>query len=74
MKNVSIIEKRTGKVVAIIPIQMSGVNHRPSKEEYEAAAWEAAADDGSVDPYRVSDYSFEIEDAATPGVQSSPSK
>jgi hypothetical protein len=52
---------------------MSGINHMPSKEEYEAAAWEAAADDGSVDPDRVSDYSFEIQDAATPDVRSPPS-
>lgn len=74
MKNVTIIDKTTAKVVAIIPIQMSGMNYTPSKQEYEAAAWEAATDDGSVDPDRVSDYSFMIEDAATPGALSSSSK
>jgi hypothetical protein len=74
MKNVSIIEKATKKVVATIPIEMTVTSHTPSKEEYEAAAWEAAVDDRWVDPDRVSDYSFEVEDAATTGAQSSPPK
>jgi hypothetical protein len=74
MKTVFIIEKMSGKPVATIPIEMSGVNYTPSEEEYEAAAWEAAADDGLVDPDRVSDYSFRIEDAATTGVRPSAAK
>jgi hypothetical protein len=64
MKDVHIIEKLTGKVVATIPIQMSARNYTPSREEYEAAAWEAAADDGLVDPDRVSDYTLEVEDVS----------
>jgi hypothetical protein len=72
MKNVSIVEKVTGKIVATIPIQMAAMSYTPSKEEYEAAAWEAAVDDGSVDRDRFSDYSFRIDDAATSAVGSPP--
>ena len=63
MKNVSIIEKKTGKVVVSYPIDMTGLHYTASAQEYEAAAWEAAVDDGSVDPDHLSDYSFKIEDA-----------
>jgi hypothetical protein len=73
MKNVSIIEKTTGKVIANIPIEITAVNHM-SAQEYEAAAWEAAVDDGLVDRNRVSDYAFRIEDAATPGMHSPPAQ
>jgi hypothetical protein len=73
MKNVSIIERTTGKVIANIPVEITAVNHM-SVEEYEAAAWEAAVDDGLVDRNRVSDYAFRLEDAGTPGMQSPPAK
>jgi hypothetical protein len=66
MKNVYIIERSTGRIVAAIPIQMAGMSYTPSAQEYQAAAWEAAVDGGRVDPDRVSDYSFKIED--TPNV------
>lgn len=72
MKNVHIVEKVTGKVVATIPIQMTSMSHVPSKEEYEAAAWETAVDDGFVDRDRFSEYSFRVDDAATSGVGSPP--
>lgn len=68
MKNVSIIEKATGKVIANIPIEMTAGHYTPSREEYVAAAWEAAVDDGWVDRNRVSDYAFKLEDASTSGV------
>ena len=68
MKNVSIIEKATGKVIANIPIEMTAVHYTPSTAEYEAAAWEAAVDDGWVDRNRVGDYAFKIEDATTSSV------
>jgi hypothetical protein len=71
MKNVHIIETKTGKVKAIIPVDLTGLNYTPTLQEYEAAAWEAAIDDGSVDPDRYSDYSLKVEEAAQPGAQSS---
>lgn len=74
MKRVSITEKKTGKIVATIPIQISDLSYTPVNEEYEAAAWETAVDDGAVDPDRVSDYSFGIEDAPTPDVQPAVAK
>lgn len=74
MKNVFIIEKTTGKVIANIPIEMTTTHYTPSKEEYEAAAWEAAVDDGWVDRNRVSDYTFKVEDAATSGMHSPSAK
>jgi len=71
MKNVSIVEKKTGKVVVTFPIDMTGLHYTPSTQEYEAAAWEAAVDQGLVDPDRVSGYSFSIENAPPSGGQSS---
>jgi len=71
MKNVSIVEKKTGKVVASFPIDMSGLHYTASTQEYEAAAWEAAVDRGLVDPDRLSDYSFNIGNAPTSAGQPS---
>ena len=66
MKSVRIIETRTGKVRFIVPVEITGLSYTPTRKEYEAAAWEAAVGDGSVDPDRYSDYTFEIEDAPMP--------
>lgn len=71
MKSVYILEKKTGRVVATIPVDMTGLSYTPSHQEYEAAAWEAAVDNGSVDPDRVSDYSFKIEETLASGASSS---
>jgi hypothetical protein len=73
MKSVRIIETRTGKVRFIVPVEITGLSYTPSRKEYEAAAWEAAVEDGSVDPDRYSDYTFDIEDptvAAPPAANS----
>lgn len=72
MKRVSIIEKSTGRVVAIYPIDMTGLHYAPSAQEYEAAAWEAAVDRAAVDPDRLSDYFFRIEDLPPSGAASPP--
>ena len=74
MKRVSITEKKTGKIVATIPIQMSAMSYTPVNEEYEAAAWETAVDDGAVDPDRVSDYSVRVEEAPASDVQAAVAK
>ena len=66
MKSIRIIETRTGKVRSIIPVEITGLSYTPTLKEYETAAWEAAVDDGSVDPDRYSDYTFEIDDPAIP--------
>jgi hypothetical protein len=71
MKNVSITDKKTGRIVATIPIEISGLSYTPGNGEYEAAAWETAVDRGAVDPDRVSDYSLKIEDTPTPDAQPS---
>lgn len=63
MKNVRITEKRTGRVVAMYPIQMQGANYTPSANEYIALAWDNAVDDKLVDAERRDDYSFEVKDA-----------
>lgn len=62
MKNVHIIETKTGCVVASVPIQLRGMNYEPTAQQYEAEAWAAAVSDRSVDPKRRADHSFEIED------------
>lgn len=72
MKNVYIVEKVSGKIVATIPIQMTDTSYTPSNQEYEAAAWETAVDDGYVDRDRFSDYAFKVTEAATSGVGSPP--
>jgi hypothetical protein len=66
MKSVRIIETRTGTVKFNVPVQITGLSYTPTRKEYETAAWEAAVDEGSVDPDRYSDYTFEIEDPTIP--------
>ena len=57
---VSIIEKRTGKVVARYPITLKGVNHTPADEENFAGAWKRAVEDrfGAPDSQRKYTLSF----------------
>jgi hypothetical protein len=62
MKNVSIIETKTGKVKAIIAVDLTGLSYTPTPQEYEAAAWESAVDDGTVNPDLYADYSLVVED------------
>jgi hypothetical protein len=71
MKNVHIIDKKSGRVAATIPIQIRGANYNPTTQQYEAEAWNAAVSDKSVDPKRRDDYSFTIVDAPTPGAPKS---
>ena len=71
MKNVSIIEKRTQRVVATIPVQMQGSNYTPDRREYEALAWKCAVSDNSVDPLRKEDYLFEVLEVSPPAAPKS---
>ncbi len=66
MKNVHIIEKKSRRVAATIPIQLHGQNYTPTAQQYEAEAWKAAVSDKSVDPKRRDDYSFQIVEAPPP--------
>ena len=66
MKNVHIIEKKTGDIVATVPVQLQGMNYIPTAQEYEAAAWKAAVSDKLVNPKRKDDYSFRMVDAPPP--------
>jgi hypothetical protein len=69
MKNVSIIERKTGQVKATIAVDLTGLSYTPTPQEYEAAAWEAAVDDGTVNPDLYADYSLIVEDIPAPPAQ-----
>lgn len=66
MQNVHVVETKTGRVRASIPINMGSQNYTPTRQQCEAEAWAAAVSDRSVDPKRRADYSFEIEDVPPP--------
>ena len=63
MKYVWIMERRSGRVVAIYPIQFGGIDRTPTSLDYENQAWAAALDDRKVDADRRDDYLFQISDA-----------
>jgi len=58
--NVAIVETKTGKVVATIPVNLRGLNYTPSELEYFAAAWDSAVEDGTVDPKSKANYTFKF--------------
>lgn len=58
--DVSIIETKTGKLVATLPIILQGMDYTPSEEEYFTEAWRCAVDDKAVDPNRRDEYSFQL--------------
>jgi len=58
--NVHIIEIKTSKVAAAIPIDLAGQNRIPSEPEFFATARRCAVEDSSVDPAHRDDYSFRL--------------
>jgi hypothetical protein len=60
VRNVQIIEKRTGRIVATIPVVVQGQNYIPGDQQHAALAWKFAVKDALVDPARKDDYSFSV--------------
>ena len=56
--NVQIRDKRTGKLVADIPVMLQGMNYAPTQEQYFEEAWRCAVEDKSVVPDGKSEYEF----------------
>ena len=46
--DVHIIEKKTGHVIATIPVTLQALNYTPSDDEYIAEAWQCAVSDRLV--------------------------
>jgi hypothetical protein len=63
MTNVIITEIQTGRVVAVYPLVLHGMNYTPNANEYIDSAWESAVEDKMVDAKRKADYSFALKDA-----------
>jgi len=57
---VHVVEIKTGKIAAAIPINLAGQNYIPSEQAFFAEAWRCAVEDKSVDPNRREDYSFRL--------------
>ncbi len=57
---VEIIDSKTRKVAASIPVVPRGAGSIPSEQEFFADAWRAAVDDKSVDAERRDDYTFRL--------------
>jgi len=57
---VHVIEIKTGKIAAAIPIDLAEQGAIPSEQEFFATAWRCAVEDKSVDPDRREDYSFQL--------------
>lgn len=58
--NVNIIETKSGKLVATIPVNLGGLNYTPSDQEFFTEAWQAAVQDGAVDAAHREEYSFQF--------------
>ena len=58
--DVLIIETRTGRRIASIPVVLHGMNYTPTEQEYLAEAWRCAVDDGIVEAARCDEYSFQL--------------
>jgi hypothetical protein len=58
--DVHIVEIKTGKVAAAIPIDLAEQNRIPSEQEFFETAWRRAVEVNSVDPARRDDYSFRL--------------
>jgi hypothetical protein len=59
--DVHIIDIKTGKVAAVIPVDLAKQNRIPSGREFFATAWQSAVENDSVDPARRGDeYSFRL--------------
>jgi len=58
--NVLISERKTGRLVANVPVVLGGMGYTPSEGEYFNEAWRCAVEDRSVDPDKKADYAFEL--------------
>ena len=58
--DVLVIETKTGKLAATVPIILQGMNYAPSEQEYFNEAWRCAVDDKTVGPNRRDEYSFQL--------------
>lgn len=58
--DVNIIEIKTGRIAASIPIDLATQNAVPSEPEFYATAWRCAVEESSVDPAHRDDYSFQL--------------
>jgi hypothetical protein len=65
--DVMIVETKTGKAVATVPVVLKGLNYTPSEEEYFSAAWECAVEDGAVDPKQRATYTIKLVSSAKGG-------
>jgi hypothetical protein len=69
MNRVVITHKKTGKVVAQVRIQVSGMNYTPSAAEWHADAWRVAIDDRLIPADAdKNDYDLEIVPVSIRGV------
>ena len=60
MTDVHIIDKTSGKTVAIIRTSVRGMNYEASTEEWKDTAWKAAVSDGDVDATKRDNYEFKF--------------
>lgn len=51
-----------GKLISRQSIAVGGTNYQTEEEDFFDAAWDAAVEDGLIDPDLRSDYSFQIAD------------
>jgi len=58
--DVLIIEIKSGKLAAKIPVILQGMNYAPSEREYFEEAWRCAVEDKTVDANLREKYSFQL--------------
>ena len=61
---VSIIEKKTGKLVVGYPVSFRGLNLQSKLEDFYSTAWTVAVQDGEVDAAERDKYDFHAAEGA----------
>lgn len=54
--DVEVIETKTSRVLAIYPIHITGMNYKPTEQEFLDGAWQCAVEDKLVDAARRDQY------------------
>jgi hypothetical protein len=58
--DVAIVKIETGRVVALVPVNIHGANYTPHEKDYFDEAWRAAVEDGLVDADEHQLHRFEL--------------
>ena len=62
MTNVFVVEKLSGKCVAVVPIVFGMMDKTVSREDFIKEAWKCAVEDGLVNAENPEEYTFQVKE------------